>query len=94
MASLGSVLLLSTTLSVPFVAQRKDTCAAASLAMVLHYWGADVSHDEIAATLLEPQLHGIVGSRLEALPRASGSQRSPTPETWPSSAISSGKADP
>jgi ABC-type bacteriocin/lantibiotic exporter with double-glycine peptidase domain len=72
MMSLGAVLLVATTLSVPFVAQQKDTCAAASLAMVLKYWDADVSQDEIASTLLEPRLHGIVGSRLERFAQERG----------------------
>lgn len=59
-------------LEVPFVPQKKDTCAAASLAMVLHYWGAPVPHDEIAATLVRPELHGILGSRLEAFAKGRG----------------------
>jgi ABC-type bacteriocin/lantibiotic exporter with double-glycine peptidase domain len=72
MMSLGAALLVSASLSVPFVAQQRDTCAAASLAMVLHYWNADVSHDKIASTLLEPQLHGILGSRLERFAQERG----------------------
>ncbi len=59
-------------LEVPFVAQQKDTCAAASLAMVLRYWGAPFSQDDIAATLVRPELHGILGSHLEAFARARG----------------------
>jgi ABC-type bacteriocin/lantibiotic exporter with double-glycine peptidase domain len=70
--TLWAVLLASTTLAVPYVPQQKDTCAAASLAMVLRYWNADVSHDDIAGELLQPQLHGILGSRLEAFARARG----------------------
>ena len=66
------VAALATALSVPFVPQQKDTCAAASLAMVLRYWDAPVSHDEIAAALLQPELHGILGSRLEAFARERG----------------------
>jgi ABC-type bacteriocin/lantibiotic exporter with double-glycine peptidase domain len=57
-------LLLSVPLPVPFVPQEKDACAAASLAMVLKYWNAKASEAEIAAALLEPELHGIKGSRL------------------------------
>ena len=59
-------------LTVPFVPQEKDTCAAASLAMVLRYWDAPVAQDEIAAALLEPAIHGILGSRLAAFARARG----------------------
>ena len=65
-------LLLASMLSVPYLAQQKDTCAAASLAMVLRYWDADVSQDDIAAELLQPELHGILGSRLEAFARSRG----------------------
>lgn len=60
------------TLDVPFVAQEKDTCAAAALAMVLRYWHAPVSHGEIAAALVQPELHGAPGSRLEAFARERG----------------------
>jgi len=60
------------TLDVPFVAQGKDTCAAASLAMVLRYWDAPASHDTIAAALVRPELHGAPGSRLQAFARERG----------------------
>ena len=56
----------------PFVPQRKDTCAAASLAMVLQFWDRAVPEEEIARELLEPQLHGILGSRLLAFARDRG----------------------
>jgi ABC-type bacteriocin/lantibiotic exporter with double-glycine peptidase domain len=59
-------------LDVPFVAQESDTCGAASLAMVLRYWAAPVSHDEIAAALVQPELHGALGSRLRAFARERG----------------------
>lgn len=59
-------------LDVPFVPQAKDTCAAAALAMVLGYWGARVSQDEIAALLLQKELHGILGSRLAQFARERG----------------------
>lgn len=60
------------SLPVPFVPQQKDTCGAAALAMVLRYWDQPVSHDEIAAALVKPQLHGILGSRLGAFARDRG----------------------
>jgi ABC-type bacteriocin/lantibiotic exporter with double-glycine peptidase domain len=60
-----AALVAGAVLEVPYVAQRKDTCGAAALAMVLDYWGEAVPHDEIAARLLEPALHGIPGSQLE-----------------------------
>jgi predicted double-glycine peptidase len=65
-------LLGASTLDVPFVAQRKDTCGAAALAMVLRYWGDDATHDEVASTLLSPELHGIAGSRLAEFARGRG----------------------
>ncbi len=40
--------------------------------MVLRYWDAPVSHDEIAAALVQPELHGALGSRLGAFARARG----------------------
>jgi ABC-type bacteriocin/lantibiotic exporter with double-glycine peptidase domain len=60
------------TLSVPFVQQDKDTCAAASLAMVLRYWNAPAEQAEIAKALLEPEMHGILGSKLAAFARDRG----------------------
>jgi ABC-type bacteriocin/lantibiotic exporter with double-glycine peptidase domain len=63
---------LAVPLDVPFVPQGKDTCGAAALAMVLRYWGQDASHDEIAGALLEPELRGIAGSKLEAFARGRG----------------------
>lgn len=59
-----AALLLAATLDVPYVPQQKDTCGAAALTMVLQYWGVAVTHDEVAADLLQPELRGIAGSRL------------------------------
>jgi ABC-type bacteriocin/lantibiotic exporter with double-glycine peptidase domain len=64
--------LLVSALNVPFVPQARDTCGAASLTMVLRYWGGEVTHDEVARELLEPELHGIPGSRLAEFARARG----------------------
>src|SRR5439155_654302 len=64
--------LAASSLEVPFVAQRKDTCGAAALAMVLRYWGDDATHDDVARTLLTPELHGIAGSRLAEFARGRG----------------------
>ncbi|HEX9204009.1 MAG TPA: papain-like cysteine protease family protein [Vicinamibacteria bacterium] len=72
MLALAAASLALVALDVPFVAQEKDTCGAASLAMVLRYWDAPVSHDEIAAALVQPELHGALGSRLGAFARARG----------------------
>jgi ABC-type bacteriocin/lantibiotic exporter with double-glycine peptidase domain len=65
-------LLLATALQVPYVHQQKDTCGAAALAMVLQYWGARVAHDEVKGELLQPELHGIAGSRLAAFAAGKG----------------------
>lgn len=59
-------------LDVPFVAQTRDTCGAAALAMVLAYWGAPVPQAEIAGELLQRELHGILGSRLARFARERG----------------------
>jgi ABC-type bacteriocin/lantibiotic exporter with double-glycine peptidase domain len=59
-------------LAVPFVAQHKDTCGAASLTMVLRYWHDEVTHDEVARELLRPELHGIAGSSLADFARDRG----------------------
>lgn len=66
------LLAASLVLDVPFVPQDKDTCGAAALAMVLRYWRVPVTHGEIAAALLEPELRGIPGSKLEAFARERG----------------------
>ena len=65
-------LAVAPTLVVPFVSQQKDTCGAASLAMVGAYWGHPLPHDEIARELLEPGLNGIAGSRLARFARERG----------------------
>ena len=65
-------LLAAIQLAVPFVPQQKDTCGAASLTMVMRYWGDDVTHDQVAATIVEAEKPGIAGSRLEAFARGRG----------------------
>jgi tetratricopeptide (TPR) repeat protein len=71
---LAAVLAAGVVLPVPFVPQKKDTCGAASLGMVLAYWDRAVPHDEIAAALVEEEgpLHGIPGSRLAEFARGRG----------------------
>lgn len=64
--------LLAAALDVPYIHQQKDTCGAAALAMVLQYWGVAATHDEVARELLQPELHGIAGSRLAAFAAARG----------------------
>ena len=64
--------LFAAALDVPYVPQQKDTCGAAALSMVLQYWGVAVSHDEVADELLQPELRGIAGSRLDDFASARG----------------------
>src|SRR5262245_10978126 len=64
--------ITAVALSVPFVPQEKDTCGAASLAMVFRYWEHPVSHDQIAGALMTPELRGILGSRLAAFAKEQG----------------------
>jgi ABC-type bacteriocin/lantibiotic exporter with double-glycine peptidase domain len=59
-------LVLAAALDVPFVEQREETCGPASLAMVLSYWGDDVTHDELAKAAAE-EPGGVYGSSLAAL---------------------------
>ena len=67
-----SLVFAASGLAVPFVPQRKDTCGAASLTMVLRYWKDDVTHDDVARQLVRPELHGIAGSSLADFARGRG----------------------
>jgi len=51
----------SQPLSVPFFKQQKDGCGAASVAMVMHYWGGHPtpSAAEVYRSLYDAELHGI-----------------------------------
>jgi ABC-type bacteriocin/lantibiotic exporter with double-glycine peptidase domain len=66
------VLALAAVLEVPFVAQEKDTCGPAALAMVLRFWGQAATHDELAAELGARELKGVAGSRLAEAARSRG----------------------
>jgi tetratricopeptide (TPR) repeat protein len=70
----AALLATAVVLPVPFVHQKKDTCGAAALGMVLAYWDRAVPHDEIAAELVEEEgpLHGVPGSRLAGFARDRG----------------------
>jgi ABC-type bacteriocin/lantibiotic exporter with double-glycine peptidase domain len=70
------LVLAASSLGVPFISQHKDTCGAASLAMVLRYWQEDVSQDDVARALVRPELHGIAGSRLAEFARGRGLEAS------------------
>lgn len=66
------LLALAVALEVPFVPQKSETCGPASLAMVLEFWGKEVSHDELVEAAMMPGDKGVQGSRLIALARARG----------------------
>jgi ABC-type bacteriocin/lantibiotic exporter with double-glycine peptidase domain len=66
------MVLAASSLLVPFVSQHKNTCGAAALTMVLRYWNEDVSHDDVARALVDPELRGIAGSPLAAVARDRG----------------------
>ena len=51
----------SQPLAVPFFKQQKDGCGAASVAMVMHYWGGPTAPaaTEVYRSLYDAKLHGI-----------------------------------
>jgi predicted double-glycine peptidase len=60
-------------LDVPFVAQEKNGCGAASLAMVLGYWGkAEVDVAAIHQQLYDAGARGVYASAMDRYMRASG----------------------
>lgn len=46
--------------NVPFVLQQTDFCGPAALAMVLNYYGDDVTQEEIAVEIFLPELKGTL----------------------------------
>lgn len=52
-------------LSVPFFKQRKNGCGAASVAMVMRYWGAGPSADEVYQSLYDPARKAIPLARMK-----------------------------
>ncbi len=68
----AELLAVALALEVPFVPQESETCGPASLAMVLAFWGEEVTHDELVDAVMMPDDKGVRGSRLIALARARG----------------------
>jgi len=66
------LVLAAGSLAVPFVSQHEDTCGAASLTMVMRYWGEDVAQEDVVRALVHPELRGIAGSRLAEFARNRG----------------------
>lgn len=67
-------------LDVPFVAQKKNACGAASIAMVIQYWesqqGKPVSSnaEQIERMLYSPEAHGIYASDMQRYLQGQGFQ--------------------
>jgi len=55
----GSSAVRYQPLQVPFFRQEKNGCGAASVAMVMHYWGKRQPPDEVYRKLYDAELHGI-----------------------------------
>jgi ABC-type bacteriocin/lantibiotic exporter with double-glycine peptidase domain len=75
-------------LDVPFVAQRKNACGAASLAMVIQYWQmqhgeqASASAEEIESVLYSPEASGIYASDMERYLQGRGFRTFSFPGNW------------
>lgn len=96
----GLVLLATSSLSaqapaalwidVPFVAQPREGCGAASLSMVMQYWagkqgtaaGPDSNVAEIQHTLFSPREHGIPAESMGHYLRQHGFQAFAFPGKW------------
>lgn len=77
-------------LDVPFVAQPRDGCGAASIAMVMRYWAAH-THDNTATTsdvatiqraLYDPQRHGITAGAMQTYFNEHGFHTFPIAGRW------------
>lgn len=77
-------------INVPFVAQPRDGCGAASIAMVMEYW-SDQQHTAAPASsdvttiqrqLFSPRLHGITPEAMESYLRRNGYLAMPFSGTW------------
>lgn len=77
-------------IDVPFVAQPRDGCGAASLAMVMEYWAAQqhrgagpaVDVNTIQHQILSPHLHGSTPESMEAFLRRNGFEAFAFSGTW------------
>lgn len=58
--------------SVPFIEQKDDFCGPASLAMVMNFYGANVTQDEIAKEIYSPELKGTLSMELVLYPIKKG----------------------
>lgn len=61
-------------LQVPFVRQMENGCGAASVAMVVRYWGLDKPPDQIYRDLYQPEQKGILLADMKRYLEQSGFQ--------------------
>lgn len=57
---------------VPFIEQKDDFCGPASLAMVMNFYGVEVSQEEIAKEIYSPELKGTLSMNLVLYPIKKG----------------------
>ena len=59
-------------IDVPFIKQEKNLCGAASLAMVLRYWGKNISQYSIADEIYDETKRGIESEALKSFAEEKG----------------------
>lgn len=59
-------------IDVPFIKQEKNLCGAASLAMVLRYWGKNISQYSIADEIYDKKKRGIESEALKSFAEEKG----------------------
>ena len=57
---------------VPFVKQKDNFCGPAAMASIMHYYGQDISQEEIAEKVYTPKLEGALISDMENFAREQG----------------------
>ncbi len=57
---------------IPFIPQEESRCGPASLTMVLQFWGANVSEEEVTQETFLPALRGVLISDLRAFAERKG----------------------
>lgn len=57
---------------VPFIAQEENYCGPAALAMVMNYYGVNITQEEIAREIYEPGLEGTLSMQLILYPIQKG----------------------
>lgn len=57
---------------VPFIAQKENYCGPAALAMVMSYYGVNITQEEIAEEIYQPGLKGTLSVQLVLYPIQKG----------------------